>query len=109
MKRLIAFLCVLELVLLFQPFRFSLSEGISMEPSLQEGNTLILMKTKNVDLGDIVVYEYTRPSTGEEILVAHRVQIIGKDFIVTKGDNNPVFDSPIPFDKIKYKVIGVIY
>ncbi|CAO3680300.1 hypothetical protein G6F56_003166 [Rhizopus delemar] len=64
----------------------------SMEPGFQRGDLLLLTLPKNepVAINDICVFKLP----GRDIPIVHRVLKIhenesGKEFILTKGDNNP--------------------
>ena len=78
-------------------------EGNSMEPLLQTGDVVIVVKSSKIDVGDVIVY---RKYDG--VLIIHRVikfiNLNGRTFIVTKGDNNLFADPPIS----KYQVIGKV-
>jgi signal peptidase I len=69
----------------------------SMEPVFHRGDLLILSNRKQaVDVGDIVVYNVK----GRDIPIVHRVikqhwtnnAGVEKQFLLTKGDNNPADD-----------------
>lgn len=68
-----------------------------MEPIFHRGDLLILSNRKKaVDVGDIVVYNVK----GRDIPIVHRVikqhwtnsTEVEKQFLLTKGDNNPTDD-----------------
>lgn len=87
---------------------FAVVEGKSMEPLLQTGDLVLVVKTSpnDIHVGDIVVYK--RPG-GE--LVIHRVLKIdkaGNEYLYfIKGDNNPLPDGDIPYSWILGKVVGI--
>ncbi len=89
-------------------FMFAVVEGRSMEPLLQTGDLVFVIKASpdNIHVGDVVVYK--RPN-GEYVI--HRViEIIGNGdsmLVVTKGDNNPVPDGNIPIDWVAGKVVAI--
>ena len=70
----------------------------SMEPVFHRGDLLVLSNRKSaVDVGDVVVYNVK----GRDIPIVHRVikqhwkqdeNGIEKQFLLTKGDNNPTDD-----------------
>jgi signal peptidase len=67
----------------------------SMEPAFKRGDLLFLALTpRPIETGDITVYKLK----GRDIPIVHRVikthddKKTGKQFILTKGDNNPVDD-----------------
>lgn len=71
--------------------------GESMYPLLKSGSQVILTKSKNIDIGDIVLFH-------DKGLVLHRVVNIYGDRIITKGDNNFHLDTPICSKSIIGKV-----
>jgi len=67
----------------------------SMEPAFYRGDILFLrMEQTPIEVGEIVVFKIQ----GKEIPIVHRVTKVhtedktGKQYILTKGDNNPVDD-----------------
>ncbi len=87
---------------------FAVVEGKSMEPLLQTGDLVLVVKVSPSDIhvGDVVVYK--RPG-GE--LVIHRVlkiDKVGNEYMYfIKGDNNPLPDGDIPYSWILGKVAGI--
>lgn len=70
-----------------------------MEPAFHRGDLLVLNNRKKaVDVGDVVVYNVK----GRDIPIVHRVikqhwsgqrgNAVEKQFLLTKGDNNPTDD-----------------
>ncbi|MEM2006199.1 MAG: signal peptidase I [Sulfolobales archaeon] len=77
-------------------------EGTSMEPTLQSGDLVIVIKrvsTKDISVGDVIVYR--RSGT----LIIHRVLRVEDDTLITKGDNNWLPDPPIRFQAVIGKVL----
>lgn len=74
----------------------------SMEPTLSVDDVILVKKTNDYEVDDIVVYQ-----KGFE-LVVHRIIEIKKDIIITQGDANNVADHEITKDSIKGEVIGTI-
>ena len=104
-------LCGLVVVLLilfvvskymYLPVAFFVVGGSSMKPTLNMGDIIIGLR-ESFSEGDIVVWCTTSFSC-----VAHRVISVNENYVVTKGDNNPLHDLPIPKSFVKYKVIGSI-
>lgn len=65
----------------------------SMEPTIMTGDFVI---TKQVDfedikVGDIIVYKYEFKD-GEPVAIIHRVYDKQENYLLTKGDNNLLFD-----------------
>lgn len=84
-------------------------EGRSMEPTLQTGDLVLVIKVspKDIHVGDVIVY---RKPSGTFII--HRVirikSVDGQLYYVTQGDNNPIPDGPgIPYGEIVGKVASV--
>lgn len=74
----------------------------SMEPELSVGDLLIVVKTDEVAIDDVIVFQ-----TGRTPIV-HRVVAIGEETVTTRGDANNTEDTPIPYSCIKGRVIGAI-
>lgn len=74
--------------------------GISMRPLLAEGRPLRLVHAAIDDLrpGDVVVVD-----TGEA-LVCHRLVYVTRDSLVTRGDDMPDCDPPLPHDALVGRV-----
>jgi len=77
-------------------------EGNSMFPFLETGNTIKIIKTRNVKIGDIAVF-----MANSDRLIIHRVVKIKKDDVLTKGDNKAVFDPIFNKSKLIGKVIAI--
>jgi len=84
-------------------------EGRSMEPTLQTGDLVLVVKASpnDIHVGDIVVYK--KP---DGTFIIHRVieikQISGQLYYVTQGDNNPIPDGPgIPYEDVIGKVVSI--
>jgi signal peptidase I len=90
-----------------------------MEPVFHRGDLLILSNRKAaVDVGDVVVYNVK----GRDIPIVHRVinqhwtrkDGVEKQFLLTKGDNNPTDDielyarGQIYLDR-QEEIIGLVY
>lgn len=74
----------------------------SMEPELSVDDVIIVHKTEDYSLRDVVVYQ----SQGS--LVVHRVVNIDGEQITTRGDANDSDDAAIGVDVIKGEVVGVL-
>ncbi len=74
----------------------------SMEPELSVNDLIIVKKTEEVRLEQVVVYQ-----SGSSLTV-HRIKSIEGDVIITKGDGNNAYDEPISPEQIKGEVIYVI-
>lgn len=68
------------------------TQGQSMQPSISEGDLVVVVKRAQYQKGMVVAYE--SPELGRVVL--HRVQAIDEQGVVTKGDNNPWIDPETP-------------
>lgn len=86
------------------PFGYGLANVLSgsMEPTFSKGALLLVQDTREIEEGDIVVYQ-----AGQELIV-HRVIALDGDTVVTQGDANAVADEPFDRAQIKGKVLGWI-
>ncbi len=89
--------------------------GVSMLPTLEEGDLVVIEQTTmaSVNVGDIIVYG--PPCSASGFSVIHRVVGSTDGGFVTKGDNNPGTDltesiavSPITQGCIEGKVVFVV-
>lgn len=89
---------------------FVLLEGIGddMEPSITNGEKLLLEKTDPSDIciGDVIVFQ-------SNILIAHRViekiQFGSRHYFFTRGDTCRFLDLPVSEEKVMGKVVGKSY
>ena len=72
----------------------------SMEPTLSVNDLVVVTKTDNIEIGDIVVFQQ-----GNDLII-HRVieKNVEENRIVTKGDANNVDDGSIPMSAVKGKL-----
>ena len=86
------------------PFGYGMANVLSgsMEPTFSKGTLLLVKDTKEVQEGDIVVYQ------SRDELIVHRIISLSGDEVVTQGDANSVADEPFDRSQIKGKVIGWI-
>lgn len=88
--------------------------GVSMLPTLREGDIVLLAKAEphEIGVGDVVVFR-----AGPKLII-HRVvevRVIGGEYYyVTKGDNNPIEDISyfdqgmgIPYSRVVGRVISL--
>ena len=85
-------------------FCFSIFEiaTVSMEPTLNVKDMVIVKITKDIKVNDIITYEE------DGNLITHRVIDIKNDTITTKGDANNSLDVKVPKEKIVGKIVFVI-
>ena len=84
------------------PFGYGMANVLSgsMEPTFSKGTLLFVKDTRDVQVGDIVVYQ-----SGKELIV-HRIILLNGDEVVTQGDANNAADEPFDRTQIQGKVIG---
>lgn len=78
--------------------------GNSMYPTIEDGDYVLVVKTYNISVNDIIVF--FDEDTGKYI--AHRVVSIEDNTILTKGDNNNFYDDEITKREIIGKVIKIM-
>ncbi len=92
---------------IFNYYIFNILTG-SMEDTIHVNDYIIVKKTKNVKVNDIVTYRK------DGVFITHRIIKIDGDKYITKGDANNTEDDPITKDQIlgkyvkKSKIIGFI-
>ena len=73
--------------------------GDSMQPTLQDGQRIMIEKCDRYKIGDVVAY-YMIVDNKLKIVV-HRVVFARKTYVLTKGDNNSFIDPiRIPIENI---------
>lgn len=77
--------------------------GNSMLPTLHNNQAVIIRKTSNIKIGDIIAYYFF--DENEVKIIIHRVIFLRRTYVLTKGDNNNFID-PI---KISFNnIFGVV-
>lgn len=71
----------------------------SMEPTISEGDLIIVQETDQFKENDIAVFQ------DGNLLVVHRIINIDGETITTKGDANQIADKPIKVSDVKGKVL----
>ena len=74
----------------------------SMEPVINVDDLVIVVKTDNYEVGDIIVFQEGR------IAITHRIVEINDEYVITRGEANNTNDTPLSYEQIKGKVIMVI-
>ena len=74
----------------------------SMEPVINVDDLVIVVKTDNFEVGDIIVFQEGR------IAITHRIVEINDEYVITRGEANNTNDTPLSYEQIKGKVIMVI-
>ncbi|HEX8253094.1 MAG TPA: S24/S26 family peptidase, partial [Thermoanaerobaculia bacterium] len=77
------------------------ARGDSMHPVIREHDALHVEPTQQCKVGDVIL------ARAERGLTAHRVLAIRGDVIITRGDNTPAPDPPLPRPRILGKVTWV--
>lgn len=77
---------------------FQIATG-SMEHELFAGDYIVVEKTDNYKVGDIITYKV------DDYYITHRINKMDENRVVTKGDANNSSDSPISKDKIVGKFL----
>jgi phage repressor protein C with HTH and peptisase S24 domain len=75
--------------------------GDSMHPVIRAEDSLHVEPSRDIRRGDVVLTLTTRG------LTAHRVIAQHGQTIVTRGDNNPEADAPVPLARVLGKVMWV--
>ncbi len=83
------------------PFGIGLSVVLtgSMEPSLSEGDLVVVRRTDELREGQIIVYQE------DGLLVIHRIKRLGEETVITQGDANNTEDDPIPRSAVKGELL----
>ncbi len=84
------------------PVAIIIVSGRSMEPTLHVGDIVVGVK-EPFKVGDIVIW-----CAGPTYCVVHRVVELRDGIVVTKGDNNPAPDPPVPESLVKYRVVTIV-
>ena len=103
----IGFLVISSVMYLFTPYRYCLSTGWSMTPTLEALNVNIVnTRTDNLAVGDIVLAQ--SPRSGRYI--THTIVAIDSNGYLLQGDNeitNPVADGYVPLSAIRGEVASL--
>ncbi len=80
---------------------FAVVEGRSMEPLLWTGDVVMIYKSDDIRVGDVVIY------AGFRGYIIHRVIEARDNCYVIKGDSNPAPDGCIPKELILGKAVSL--
>ena len=87
------------------PMPFKIGYGVvltgSMNPTITEDDLIVVKRTNDYQVDDIVVYQ----SNGQ--LIVHKIIKVEGEMITTKGDANNTPDEPINVKQIKGEVIKI--
>lgn len=81
-------------------FAFLVVTTGSMEPEIGAGELIIIKEVDRYEIGDIVTFV-----DKEDFLVTHRIVNLNEKSMITKGDNNDLFDEETDLRNIRGKVI----
>lgn len=91
----------------FVLFNKSFCVGVSMEPTIMDGEAVLCYRFENLDENltkKIVLYTKLNASTGENYSVCHRVIEDNGDYLLTRGDNNKCNDPLV----MRNNITGVV-
>lgn len=74
----------------------------SMEPEFYAGDLIVVVKSDNYAVDDIIVFQRNQKA------VTHRIVSFAGDQVITRGDANTLEDEPIDRSTIKGKVLFAI-
>lgn len=80
----------------------------SMEPELSVDDLVVVKKTNDYQIGDVVVYQTYNEDYRSYSLTIHRIISIDGDTVITKGDANNGEDQPITMDDIKGELLFAV-
>ena len=75
----------------------------SMEPTIEVGDDVLIKITQDIKKGDVVVFD----NKENDNFILHRVVQINENDVITKGDNNNMYDETIPKDNIIGKTLVI--
>ncbi|PYF98327.1 signal peptidase, endoplasmic reticulum-type [Georgenia satyanarayanai] len=76
--------------------------GHSMEPTMERGDLVVVMRVREAQVGDVVVF---RPQVAPHARVVHRIVGADGEQLELRGDNNDWSD---PFDVTQDDVVGKV-
>ena len=95
---IISFLNKKKPIPFFKYYFFTIMSG-SMNPELNVGDSIIVKKSIDYKVGDIITYKK------DNIYVTHRITSIEENIITTKGDANMQSDPPIDKSDVLGKAV----
>lgn len=86
---------------------YTIVSGTSMEPTLQSKDLIVMRRSDNYSLGDIVTYRIPHGEPGAGMVIVHRlVSGNGARGFTTQGDNKPRADPWHPRNK---DIVGALW
>ena len=78
-------------------------KSFSAPNGLSRGDLLFVVRADNLKIGDVVIY-----NRADGLIIVHRVIELNGNYIVTKGDNNPIQDPTISRNQLQGKMVFAI-
>lgn len=88
------------------PASYVMVRGISMEPTLYEGDLVIARKHDTYHVGDIVAFHVPKDEPGAGSLIIHRIAAIEGERFVMQGDNK---NAPDPWQPTRGDIVGELW
>jgi signal peptidase len=88
------------------PAAYVMVRGVSMEPTLHEGDLVIARKHDAYQVGDIVAFHVPEGKPGAGSLIIHRIARIEGERFVMRGDNK---NAPDPWQPTADDVVGELW
>jgi signal peptidase len=85
------------------PLSYVMVRGVSMEPTLSEGDLVITRRQGSYDVGDVVAFHVPEGKPGAGALIIHRIAGLEGESYVMQGDNK---DAPDPWRPTGDEVAG---
>lgn len=85
------------------PFFLAAIVSPSMEPAIRVGDVVLVQRGVPYGVGDVVMW-----CSSPFYCVVHRVVEVGVNYVITKGDANPVPDLPVRSSSVVGKVVAII-
>jgi len=103
MKKFILVVLIAIAILISSPFKFLVVHGSSMEPTIKEGDLIVVYQTNELKIGDVITYLHE--VDGRHYLFTHRIVEMHGDIIRTKGD---ALEKPDSYTVKKSDVVGKV-
>ncbi|MBW2965880.1 S26 family signal peptidase [Candidatus Woesearchaeota archaeon] len=87
-------------------YDYFLVKGGSMLPTIKQDQKVKIIKTKDVKIGDIIVFK-GNSKKNKNFRIIHRVVKINGNKVITKGDNRHNCDMPVISKQILGKIIKI--
>jgi len=74
------------------PASYVIVSGVSMQPTYQSGDLVVMRRSSSYAAGDIIAYRVPKGEQGEGSLIIHRIVARDEKGYITKGDNRAAND-----------------